>query len=177
MLHRAITHRLFVVPLANNNHGKTHLIRAVVQQAERRDLQVIQRGPRSLWSPWGRTVDALVIPRSYQETLASEFSSVEQALDGVDPSWRQRDLVILPSHLQVPDCATIIDLAHGAGFDVIAVSILLVSGDIAQSQGCLSLPWDERWTLSNDQTIDHAGQVESLGHDLWSWIAAALKRR
>ena len=80
MLHRAITRRLFVVPLANNNHGKTHLIRALVRQAERRDLQQVQRGARSLWSPWGRAVDALVFPRSYQETLASEFGSVEQAL-------------------------------------------------------------------------------------------------
>jgi len=47
----------------------------------------------------GREIDALVIPRSYQETLAGEFGSVEQAFNGVDSSWRQRDVVILPSHL------------------------------------------------------------------------------
>ena len=77
MLNRAITRRLFIVPLANNNHGKTHLIRAMVRQGERRDLQVVQRGPRSLASPWGRTIDALVIPRSYQETLAAMKKLVE----------------------------------------------------------------------------------------------------
>lgn len=177
MLNRGITRRLLIVPLANNNHGKTHLIRAIVRQGEHRDLQVVQRGPRSLSSPSGRPVDALVIPRSYQETLAGEFGSVEQALNTVDPSWRQRALVILPSHLAIPDCEAIIGLAHGAGFDAIAVSILLNPGEIAQSQGCLALSWDERWTLSNDQTADHAGQVEALGHDLWVWIAAALERR
>jgi len=89
------------------------MIRAIVRQGERRELEVVQRSARILSSPCGRPVDALFIPRSYQETLAVEFGSVEQALDGVDPSWRQRDLVILPSHLVPDDCATIIDLAHG----------------------------------------------------------------
>src|SRR5258708_7978901 len=111
------------------------------RQAERRNRKVVQRGPRGLSSPWGRPVDALVIPRSYQETLAGEFGSIEQALNAVDSSWRQRDLVILPSHLEASHCATIIDLAHGAGFDAIAVSILLNPGEIRQIHGCLSLPW------------------------------------
>jgi hypothetical protein len=177
VLRRGITRRLFVVPLANNDHGKTHIIRALVRQGERRDLQVIHRAARTLSSPWGRAIDALIIPRSYQETLAGEFGSVEQALDGVDPSWRQRDLVIFPSHLVSGDCATIIDLAHGAGFDAITVSVLLDPAEITHSQECLSLAWDERWTLSNDSAADPMGQVDALGHDLWVWIAAAIERR
>ena len=176
MLLRSITRRIFVVPLANNNHGKTHIIGALVRQGERRDLRVVQRAPRTMTSPWGHAIDALIIPRSYQETLAGEFGSIEQALNGVDSAWRQRDLVILPSHLVPGDCATIIDLAHGAGFDAITVCVLLDPEEIAQYQGCLSLPWDERWTLSNDRTAEPGGQVDALGHDLWAWIATALGR-
>ena len=173
----AITRRLLVVPLANNRHGKTQLVRAVVRQGERRDVQQVQQGPRVLASPWGRSVDALVIPRSYQETLARKFRSAGQALNAVDHAWRQRDLIILPSHLKVAHCASIIKLAHGAGFDAIVVSILLRPAEIAKSERCLTLAWDERWTLSNDHTAEPAGQVEALGHDLWTWIAAALERR
>lgn len=177
MLRRGITRRLFVVPLAENAHGKTQIIRAVVRQGERRELEKVQRAPRTLASPWGRTIDALIIPRSYQETLAGEFGSIEQALDGVDRGWRQRDLVIFPSHVVPGDCATIIDLAHRAGFDAIAVCVLLDPAEIAQYQECLRLTWDERWTLSNDRQPDPAGQIDALGHDLWAWVAAALERR
>jgi hypothetical protein len=177
MLRQSVTRRLFVVPLGNNNHGKTQLIRALVRQGERRELQVVQRAPRMLTSPWGRAIDALVIPRSYQETLAGEFGSIEQALDAVDSAWRQRDLVILPSHLIRDDCATVIELAHAAGFDAITAVVLLNSGEIAQCQACLRLPWDERWTLSNDRTAEPDGQIDALGHDLWAWIAGALERR
>jgi hypothetical protein len=166
-----------VVPLANNDHGKTRMIRALVRQGERRDLEVVQRASRALWSPWGRPVDALIIPRSYQETLAGEFGSILQALDGVDSLWRQRDLVVFPSHLVSGDCATIIELAHGAGFDAIAVTVLVDSADLTRSCECLSHAWDERWTLSNDRAANPEGQIDALGHDLWAWIAAALEKR
>jgi hypothetical protein len=174
MLQRAITRRLVIVPLDNNNHGKTRMIRALVRQGERRKIEVVQRGPRRLTSPWGRSVDALIIPRSYQETLAGEFGSRDRALDAVDSSWRQRDLVIFPSHLVRDDCEIIIGLAHGAGFDAIAINVLLEPGEILGGQQCLALPWDERWTLANDRVDRPEGLVDALGHDLWTWITAAL---
>ncbi len=98
MLTKVIMRRLMVVPLADNDHGKTTIIRSLVCHAERRKFVVVKRSQRWLISPWGRNIDALVIPRSYQETLASEFGSIKAALDGVDSEWRQRDLVIFPSH-------------------------------------------------------------------------------
>lgn len=177
MLHQGITRRLIVVPLANNDHGKTRMVRAIVRQGGRRDLNVVQRSPRILSSPWGRAIDALIIPRSYQETLASEFGSVEQALNAVDSSWRQRDLVILPSHLVPNDCSAIIELAHGAGFDAVAVCVLLDPAETTRCGECLNLRWDERWTVSNDRVTQADGQVDALGHDLWAWIAAAMERR
>jgi hypothetical protein len=119
----------------------------------------------------------LIIPRSYQETFAGEFGSIEEALNQVDSNWRQRDLVILPSHLVPADCATIIELAHGAGFDSIAVNILLEPNEIVQYQGCLLLTWNARWTLSNDALADPQGQLDALGHDIWAWVAAALEHR
>lgn len=177
MLSKSITRRIMVVPLANNDHGKTTMIRSLVRQGERRNLDKVKRVPRWLTSPWGRPVDALVIPRSYQETLANEYGSVEAALDGVDSSWRERDLIIFPSHLVAADCDAMIELGHGAGFDVIVVPILLQLSELSQYRDCLSLAWDERWTILNESTEDSRGQIEALGHDLWAWVAAALEQR
>lgn len=177
MLPRAITRRLFVVPLANNDHGKTNMIRSLVRQGERRSVDVVRRAVRTLYSPWGRIIDSLVIPRSYQETLEAEFGSVEGALDGVDALWRQRDLVVFPSHLDLADCRDMLKLAHGAGYNVIAAPFLLEPEEISNYVDCLELYWDERWTISNDFTEDWSAQVEALGHDLWAWIAAALEHR
>jgi hypothetical protein len=75
------------------------------------------------------------------------------------------------------DCATIIDLAHGAGFDTIAVCVLLDTAEITSWSECLSLPWDERWTVSNDRNAHPDGQIDALGHDLWTWIVVAIERR
>jgi hypothetical protein len=119
----------------------------------------------------------LIIPRSYQETLAREFGSVEQALNALDSSWRQRDVVILPSHLVPDDCSTIIELAHSSGFDAIAVCVLVDPAEITRCGECLNLRWDERWTISNGRNNDPGGQLDALGHDLWAWIAAAVERR
>jgi hypothetical protein len=177
MLSKLITRRLMVVPLANNDHGKTTMIRSLVRQGGRYNLDKVKRSSRWLTSPWGRSIDALVIPRSYQETLANEFGSVKAALDGVDSSWSTRDLIIFPSHLVVGDCNSIIALAHGAGFDAIVVPILLQPSELPQYRDCLSLAWDERWTLLNEQAEDSLGQIEALGHDLWVWVASALERR
>ena len=177
MLAHAITRRLFIVPLANNDHGKTTMIRSIVRQGERHDVDTVRRAARTLYSPWGRVIDALVIPRSYQETLEREFGSVEGALSGVDEIWRQRDLIIFPSHLVSADCKAMVELAHGAGFDAVAVPVLLNPSEVNQCAGCLALPWNERWTLSNDNTERPSPQIEALGHDLWAWIAAALEHR
>jgi hypothetical protein len=70
-----------------------------------------------------------------------------------------------------------IDLAHGAGFDAIGVPVILDPGEIIPYQECLNLPWDERWTLSNDRAAEPGGQIDALRHDLWAWTAAALERR
>jgi hypothetical protein len=177
MLQKSITRRMMTVPLANNDHGKTTIIRSLVRQGERRRLDKVKRAPRVLTSPWGRAIDSLVIPRSYQETLLDEFGSVQAALDGVDSSWRERDLIIFPSHLVKNDCSTLIELAHGAGFDAVAVPILVDASELPQYRDCLSLAWNERWTMLNQRTEDPVGQIESLGHDLWAWISAALERR
>lgn len=177
MLTQAITRRLFVVLLADNDHGKTTMILSLVRQGQRHEIDQVRRGARTLYSPWGRVVDALIIPRSYQETLAGEFRTVENALSGVDPLWRERDLVVFPSHIEPVDCDTMIRLAHGAGFDAVAVAVILQAAELPRYANCLQLPWDERWTLSNNEAENPVPQMRALGHDLWGWIAASLERR
>ena len=177
MLTQAITRRLMVVPLANNNHGKTTMLTELVKQASRRELKRVKRGVHLLTSPWGRKIDALVFMRSYQETLEGEHGPVEAALDAIDQAWRGRDLVIFPSHLDAAHCKEILAAGHGAGFDVVVVAVFLDPNDVAKYSSCLKLAWDLRWTVSNDRSDDPNGQIEALGHDLWSWIAGAIEHR
>ncbi|HEX5342758.1 MAG TPA: hypothetical protein VFX55_09710, partial [Duganella sp.] len=87
------------------------------------------------------------------------------------------DLIIFPSHLDPVDCQEMLRLAHGAGFDVIVVPVLLQTSELPKYRSCLELSWDERWTLSNDRKLNNLDQREALGHDLWCWVAAALEHR
>jgi hypothetical protein len=172
-----ITRKLFVTPLGDNNHGKTRLIRSVVNHGRRQRLEAVRRGPQHLVTPWGRVVDALIIPRSFQETLKREYASVLDALDGVDSEWRTRDLVVFPSHLVSDDCQAMIAAAHGAGFDAIAASVVLTAQEIARHHDCVALRWDERWTLFNTEATRPDAQLDALGGDLWTWIAHAGAQR
>jgi len=45
-----ISRRLFVVPLANNDHGKTTMIRSMVEQGEGSKHQKLQKKHRKLVS-------------------------------------------------------------------------------------------------------------------------------
>ncbi|WP_439890043.1 hypothetical protein ACS7SF_12280 [Ralstonia sp. 25C] len=179
-----IVRRLFVVPLANNNHGKTTMIRALVNQGQGTALKSIQKNSRSLTSPWGRPIDAYVFGRSYQEIEKTPYGTVEAALDGNDPDWRKRELVIMPSHVtgitnkqSSDDVDQMIDAAHRAGFDVICATVIFTGEDEedrTQFAAIWSKAWDERWTIPNPRPLKADGQLEALGRDLWTWICRAL---
>jgi hypothetical protein len=172
-----ISRRLFVVPLADNAHGKSTIVRHFLNQAEHAAHEKPQKAARRLVTPWGREVDAFIFVRSYQETLARSYGSIRAALDAEDPSWRARELIFLPSHLNTADCTQLLDHAHQAGFDAIVVSILLEEGELLQHAACLGLSWDERWTLLNTRADTWEPQARSLASDLWTWISAALTRQ
>ncbi|KQZ56264.1 hypothetical protein ASD54_25315 [Rhizobium sp. Root149] len=172
--------RLFVVPLANNDHGKTTMIRALVSQGMGWEIDKLQKGVRKMTTPFGRPVDAYVYGRSYQETERDTYGSVENSLNQSDPAWRTRELIIMPSHVASQDYGDIkkmIWLAHNAGFDIVAASIILTrdSGDNrAFFPKIWKLNWDERWTIPNPWSSDPTGQLEALGRDLWVWISNSL---
>jgi hypothetical protein len=78
-----IARRLFVVPLANNDHGKTTIINALLAQGLSAPSPE-RKGARTLISPGGRNIDAYVFVRSYQETEKSAHKSVAEALKDND---------------------------------------------------------------------------------------------
>jgi hypothetical protein len=131
-------------------------------------------------TPWGRNVDAYVFGRSYQEVEKGNHGSVVAALDGNDPKWRQRELVVMPSHVgpnDIGDIRAMIEAAHLAGFDAIAVPVVYWDdeGDNRSALApALSLQWNARWTIPNEWQADPTGQLWALGNDLWSWISRAL---
>jgi len=57
-----IRRRLFVVPLAENDHGKTTLVRSLVSQGTRNSYMKLPKGERTLYTPWAQAVDAYVFP-------------------------------------------------------------------------------------------------------------------
>jgi hypothetical protein len=171
-----IQRRLFVVPLANNDHGKTHIMNALLSQGLGRRSPG-QKGRRSLRSPWGRRINSLVFVRSYQETEKNSYGGVVAALEAEDAAWMRRELVIMPSHLDVEDVGEMIDTAHGSGFDAVAASVILNNRERENYAECWRQPWDERWNVPNPVTeVDWEEQVEALGRDLWTWICQALSR-
>lgn len=182
-----IARRLFVVPLADNDHGKSTMVRALASQGLGRAIQLQKKGVRSLTSPSGRPIDAYIFGRSYQEVEKGHHGSVENALDANDADWRTRELVIFPSHVggiesdnEDDDIDQMIDVGHSAGFDVICAAVLITGpkgDDPAYYADVWSKLWDERWTIHNPYNADpkaREGQLEALGCDLWTWICRTL---
>jgi hypothetical protein len=185
-----IARRLFVVPFANNQHGKSTLLRALTSQGIGLAIKAHRKGERQLVSPRGRPIDAFIFGRSFQEVEKKEHKTVERALDKNDPNWRTRELIIMPSHITgtkglgvaADDLDQMIVAAHSAGFDCISVAIIITRNREEQRSSyspMWSKPWDERWTVPNP-AIDLKSkdkieaQLEALGHDLWSWICQSL---
>lgn len=176
-----ICRRLFVVPLADDMHGKSTIIRSLVSQAVRKDIDLHKKNVRKMITPWGQTIDAYVFGRSYQEVEKNTHGSVRAALDNNDADWEKRELIVMPSHIggsgDIADIEEMIRLAHSAGFDAIAVPIVYINdkGDNrAALAPALALNWEARWTVSNPWQKDPDGQLLALGNDLWSWISRAL---
>lgn len=175
-----ICRRLFVVPLANNNHGKTTMIKALASQGMGYEFTKYPKGVREMVTPFGRPVDSYIFGRSFQETERSQHETVENALDQNDPFWRTRELIIMPSHIGKNDHSDIhdmIEVAHSAGFDAVAASVILTreTGDNRKDFSSIwRMNWDKRWTIPNPWSADPNGQLEALGRDLWFWISNAL---
>ena len=169
-----ILRRLFVVPLANNDHGKTHIVNSLVSQGLGRPSPG-RKGRRVLRSPWGRRIDSLVFVRSFQETEKNQHDSVVAALEAEDTAWSTRELVILPSHLDAQDVHQMIVAAHENGFDTVAASVILNRDERGNYAECWMEAWDERWSIPNPHAeTGWEGQLEALGRDLWTWVCQAL---
>jgi len=174
-----IARRLFIVPLANNNHGKTTLLNALLAQGLGAPSPE-RKGRRELISPAGRHIDSYVFVRSYQETEKKRYKSVDNALKANDPNWNERELIIFPSHVyrSAADIGEMIDAAHRAGFDIISASVILYDPDDRYSASSIwKKRWDERWTIPNPPQ-ENEGQLKAqltvLGGDLWVLICKAL---
>jgi len=173
-----VTRRLFIVPLANNNHGKTSMLNALLAQGLG-GKSPEQKGARELFDSTGRPIDAYVFVRSYQETLKKKYKSVSKALDKNDRQWKERELIILPSHVHrsETDVDEMIAVAHGAGFDVVCALVVLDGSDRQDSSHILEKGWDERVTIMNPRQDDEQRRralLNALGCDLWTWICKAL---
>jgi hypothetical protein len=173
-----IARRLFVIPLANNDHGKTTIVNALLSQGLGAPSPE-RKGARTLISPSGREIDAYVFVRSYQETEKSSYKSVAEALKANDSHWKRRELIIFPSHISdsEDDVREMIALAHQVGFDTVCAAVLLGTDRRSPIGDIWEMNWDERWTVPNptqDDEDNRRAQLQALGRDLWWWISKAL---
>lgn len=172
--------RLFLVPMANNDHGKSTIIRSFVSQGISRNLKTHQKGPRVMLTPWGQSIDAYIFGRSYQEVERRKFKTVEHALDGNDPQWRSRELIVMPSHIanqDLGDVREMIRLAHLNGFDAVGVAVILESSEASNRSEFppfWELGWNTRWTIANPWSASPNDYLEAVGRDLWTWTAKKL---
>ena len=174
----AIRHRLFVVPLAWNDHGKSTLMRALLSHALRRTFHKPhpQKGTYTLSTAAAQKVKSFVFVRSFQETEKGTHGTASAALDANEPGWRERSLIIMPSHPVAADCQDMIHAAQSAGFDVVVVPVLMRRDEMRDDLvECVKLPWDVRWTLDNTERLQGwEAQVEALGRELWMAISKLM---
>lgn len=197
-----LARRLFVVPLADNDHGKTSIMRSLLSQAEAYDYlpgtSWPRKDPRVVSSSQGRLINSYMFPRSCQETEKPKYNSVIDTLDNNDNNWRSRELIIMPSHVSdiqdpkshIDDIDQMIAVAHSGGFDAICASVMFCNNNLDEPLDLCDCElyddvhrrlWDERWTIPNkwhDSCAPDnrylAGQLDALGRDLWSWISKAI---
>jgi len=172
--------KYFLVPLAEDAHGKGTIIRALVNSSGTHG-NLHNKGPHALTCPCGRAFDSYVFVRSFQEVEKKDPygnpRTVEQALDANDPDWRQRSLIILPSHLVLVDTAQIIQLAKRNGFNVIVAHIILRQNELPQFGPILEQEWDTRIECVNSETDNQATrdqQCIEIGRDLFTKLCHEL---
>jgi hypothetical protein len=171
-----IVHRLFVVLLAENDHGKSNLVQSLVAQGLGLSPGRLQKQRRLLTSPWGRPIDSYIYVRSYQEAEKGHWRTVRRALDENDPAWFERELILMPSHAERNDARQMLRAANEAGFDTVCATVIVDDSDPSVCAPIWSLAWDQRWTIPNPRSEDWRGQVDALGRDFWTWICGALNR-
>ncbi len=143
--------KLFVVPIAENNHGKSLVIRALVRLAGARTTGW-KRLDVALMAFSGQRISALIFPSSLPEMKGREphKTTPEEFLRALDRRWWTYDLILLPIHEDAADADELIALGQRHGYDMIAVTITRDETIISPShQDCLCRPWDERWTIRN----------------------------
>jgi hypothetical protein len=172
-----LQHKLFIVLVAPNDHGKTHLVNHLLTMS-RGIPSPGQKGKRTLTTLGGRVVEAIVFVRSYQEeekktrTVPETLAQFDQGTD----YWFERELIIIPSHPDTTDVTTMITEAHDHGYDAILAALLRTGNTIDPTISTLT--WNERWTLRNPDrptTQEWQAQVQLLATQLWSRISDRLE--
>lgn len=148
-----VVRKLFIVPLAENDHGKSSVVRAMVQLATGRPAPW-KKAAHILATPTGARLSALVFPSSYQEQEKRKGNSVSEALSGLAKSsgtspWFTYDLIVYPSHDERLDLIAMFEEGHGHGYDMLAVSVTLDELFPPAHKDCLTLPWNARIMVRN----------------------------
>jgi hypothetical protein len=185
-----VMRKLFVVPLGENNHGKSNIVRAMIQIAKGEPAPW-KKAAHILATSTGARISSLVFPSSYQEQEKPKGNSVSRALSDLakangKSAWFTYDLIIYPSHDDRADLVKMFNGGQGYGYDMVAVSITLDESYPPAHQDCLKLPWNERWIVRNYRLRQFKGKgaedknllltsqarahIDMLAAQLWSQI-------
>jgi len=165
--------RIFLVPLANDEHGKGRIINGFISQARHDYYVSANKNPYTLTSHANDKIDAFIFPRSYYEVEKGEYNTVRDCLYDHDSFWERLDLIVLPNHTydrDFDDNKQMVRCARDAGFDPICVPILFDAEYPSSVHEHLRLKWSERWTIFNadrEHSTSMDQQLRSIGKDLW----------
>ena len=182
--------KLFVVPLAENNHGKSLIIRSLVRLAGA-SVTGWKRQTMILTTLGGQRISALVFPSSLSEMQHREpdKTKAEDFLRDLDRSWWTYDLIILPSHEKTADVDGLIKLGQRHGYDMVVVAIVKNEKAISAAlRNCFGQSWNERWILRNPRilrfqveniklgplTARASAQIDTLAGHLWTRIQRTM---
>jgi hypothetical protein len=152
----------------------------LIRYATGRNLIHPQKGNYTLKTSDEAELDSYIFVRSYQETEKEKHGSILKCLDANDRNWRERDIIMMSSHISQRDTSDIdemIEVAHANGFDVIAVSVLRNAGELRQHRNGAwkSKNWDERWVIWNTSRRNNnlPAVLDGFGVNLFLKIATA----
>lgn len=176
-----IQEKYFIVLLAENNHGKGHILKSFVEQSGQK---FGQKSHKSFSFPHGK-IESYIFCRSFfEEELATHGTPYKALVHNIEKNrnikWYEKDLIIMPSHSHVTlnkdseaHVKAMIETAHKYGYNTIVAYIIKdkdLDLTVTSLQNILSYPWGKRLQLNNTDTNQETvwkQQCEDFGKQLY----------
>jgi hypothetical protein len=179
-----IQEKYFIVLLAENNHGKGHILRSFVEQSGQK---FGQKSHKTFSFPQGKIESYLFCRSFYEEEFNKHKTPFRALVHNIEKNrssnWYEKDLIIMPSHSHVTQnknseahVKSMLETAQQFGYNTILAYIIKdqnLDFSIPSFQNILSYPWGKRWQLNNPDSTKESvwkQQCKDLGKQLYQKV-------